>query len=265
MAEAGVALPAVGVEDPQRRPPPWWAGAIARDDHLRSLADDVAPEPDPRSAGELEPDPRRFSDRALEAPGAAWRLEHDERDPGSPGERRDPRESITESRSRGTGRWSCRSLRGSHAAGQVDDEQVHRPTREQRAGDRQPLLGIVRGQDDQPLRLDAAGHRLDGIEGCSEVQPGHDRARSLGLRGEPQGQRGSAARDVAAHREPHPARNPAGSEDRIELGEAGRVDPVGVRQRRGGRPEIGNLERHRRERADDLAGEPGRRCTPARP
>ena len=42
VAEAGVALSAVGVEDLQRRPPPWWAGAVARDDHLRSLTDDVA-------------------------------------------------------------------------------------------------------------------------------------------------------------------------------------------------------------------------------
>ena len=68
MAEAGVALPAVGVEDPQRRPPPWWAGAVARDDHLRSLADDVPSEPDPRSTGQLEADPGCLADRGIEAP-----------------------------------------------------------------------------------------------------------------------------------------------------------------------------------------------------
>ena len=62
VAEAGVALSAVGIENSQRRPPPRWAGAIARDDHLRSLADDVAPEPDPRPTGELEADPGRLAD-----------------------------------------------------------------------------------------------------------------------------------------------------------------------------------------------------------
>jgi hypothetical protein len=66
VAEAGVALSAVGVEDPQRRPPPGWTGAIARDDHLRSLADDVSSEPNPRSTGELEADPGRLADGCRE-------------------------------------------------------------------------------------------------------------------------------------------------------------------------------------------------------
>ena len=101
MAEAGVPLSAIGVEDPQRRPPPRRAGAVARDDHLRSLADDVTPEADPRSTGKLEADSGGLADGALELAGAAGRrLEHDERDPGTPGERRDPGESIAESRSR---------------------------------------------------------------------------------------------------------------------------------------------------------------------
>jgi hypothetical protein len=154
MAEAGVALPAVGVEDPQRRPPPWWAGAVARDDHLRSLADDVSTEPDPRSTGELEPNPGRLTDGRFEAPWppARW-LEHDERDPGPPRERRDPGESIAESRPRGARPRGVRR-RGAHRRNgappsrQVDDEQVHRPAREQGAGDRQALLRIRGRQHD---------------------------------------------------------------------------------------------------------------------
>jgi hypothetical protein len=212
VAEAGVTLSALGVEDPQRRPPPRWAGAIARDDHLRSLADDVTPEPDPRSTGELEPDAGRLADgprepmlrkRAARSGRPARsarlaprrRLEHHERDPGPPGERREPSESIAESRSRDVGGGIRRSLgagggfRASPVTRQIDDEQVHRPPREQRAGDGQALLGIGGGQDDEPLRLDAAGHRLHGIQRRREIQPGHDRARGLGLRDEPQGQR----------------------------------------------------------------------------
>jgi hypothetical protein len=269
MAEAGVALSAVGVEDLQRRPPPWWAGAVARDDHLRSLADDVASEADPRSPGELQPDAGRLADgrgqpaRSLGAGARRW-LEHDERDPGPSRKRGETAESIAESRSRNA----------RPSAGQVDDEQVHRPAGEQRAGDRQALLGLGRGQDDEPLRLHAAGDCLHGIERRREVQPGRDRACRLGLRDEPQGQRGPAARDVATDREAHPARDAAGAEDGIELGEAGRVDAVGIDRRLALR--IGVLERHGGERADHLAGEarsatseaipaePGRRRTPAR-
>jgi hypothetical protein len=263
-AEAGVAFTAVGVQDPQRRSPPWWTGAIARDDHLRSLADDVAPEPDPRSTGELETDPRRFADRTFEAAGAVWWLEHDERDPRPPRECGHACEAIAESRFGAAGTRSCGSMCGRLAAGQVDDEQVDGPTCEQRAGDGQALLGIVRSQDDEPFRLDPAGHRLDGIERGREIQPRHDRPGGLGLRDESQGQRGSAARDVTAHREPHPARHAARPEDRIELGEAGRMDAVGVARRSRGRSEVRRLERDRRKRADHLAGKSGRRRTPAR-
>ena len=275
MAKAGVALPAVGVEDPQRRPPPGWAGAIARDDHLRSLADDVTTEPDPRRPGELEANPGRLADRSRESglrallaapagrpggrPGDRRRLEDDQGDVRPPGERRDPRESIAESRSRAALSRAVDPLRR-----QVDDEQVDRPTREQRAGDRQPFLRVRGRQHDQPLRLDAAGHGLDRVERCREVQPGHDGARGLGLRDEPQRQRRPPARDVATHRQPHPARHATGSQDRIELGEAGRVNPVRVGHRCSERPEVGGLEWHRCEGAHDLAGEPGRRRAPAR-
>jgi hypothetical protein len=272
VAEAGVALSAVGIEDSQRRPPAWWAGAIARDDHLRSLADDVAPEPDPRSTGELQANAGRLADgcrqpalRALPRAGPAGgrsgdrrRLEDDERDSGPPGERRHPRQSIAESRSR-------------HAASpsrQVDDEQVHRPTREQRARDRQAFEGFGGRQHDEPFRLDAASHRLDGIERRREVQPGHDQAPRLGLRDEPQGQGRPAARDVAPNREPHPTRHATRTEDRIQLGEAGRMDLVRIARRTLGgfvhRPEIRRFKGHGGERPHGLAGEPGRRRSPAR-
>jgi len=55
--EAGVALAAVGVEDPELRPPARRTEAVPRDHHLRPLADDVATEADPAAPGELEPEP----------------------------------------------------------------------------------------------------------------------------------------------------------------------------------------------------------------
>ncbi len=263
MAEAGVAFAAVGVEDPQRRSPPWWAGAIARDDHLRSLADDVTTEPDPRASLKLEADSGRLADRGIEAPRPpARRIQDNEADPGPPCECREPPESIAESRPRDAARLTAARLDG-----QVDDEQVHGPAREQRARDREALLGVRGRQHDQPLRLDAAGHRLDGIERSREVQPRDDRARRLGRGHEPQCQRRSPARDVAAHREAHAARDATRPEDRIELGEAGRMDTIGIDRPlargaagRTARPigRIGILEWDGRERSDDLAREAAR-------
>ena len=128
MAEASVPLPAVGVEDPQRRPPSRWPRAVAPDHHLRSLADDVAPEPDPRPPRELEPDAGRLADggpqpvaRSRLRAGCGRRLEDDEGDAGPPGERGEPAQSIAESRSHPA----------DAPARQVDDQQVDRPSREQ--------------------------------------------------------------------------------------------------------------------------------------
>ena len=56
-AEAGVTLTAFRVEDPERRPAPRRAVPVAGDQRLGSLADDVATEPDPRAAGELQAKP----------------------------------------------------------------------------------------------------------------------------------------------------------------------------------------------------------------
>ena len=66
-AEAGVALAALRVEDPEGRPPPRRAVAVAGDQRLRPLADDVASEPDPRPPGELEAEAGRLGDGGRQA------------------------------------------------------------------------------------------------------------------------------------------------------------------------------------------------------
>src|SRR5438034_8903256 len=60
--EAGVPLSSIRVKDPDRRPPARRAGPVATDDHLRSLADDVPSEADPRAPGELQADAGGFAD-----------------------------------------------------------------------------------------------------------------------------------------------------------------------------------------------------------
>jgi hypothetical protein len=238
-AEAGIALAAVGVEDLERGSPARWAGPIAGDDHLRSLSDDVPAEPDPRSAGQFQADAGRLADGGSEtgACGRPRRLEHDDRDPGTARERGHSGEAIGEP---GSAWRACR---------QVDDQQVDRAAGKKRAGDRQTLLGVGRRHDDEPGQLDPARHGLHRVERRREVQPRDDRAGRLRLGREPERERRPPARGVATQRDAHPARHPAGPEDRVELGEARREDVVRVGSRLGD----GRFERHRGERPHDLA------------
>ncbi len=175
VAEAGVALAAVGVEDPQFRPPPRRAESVPRDHHLRPLADDVATEADPGAPGELQPEAGRLRDGVAEPAPRGGRLEEDEKRGGPPGERGEAVETIGDA---GGPRAPLESRR------QVDDEEVHRPATQEAARDRQALVEAVRRDDDEPLETDSAGDRLDRVEAPAGVQPGDDRTARLGLRDE---------------------------------------------------------------------------------
>jgi hypothetical protein len=140
------------------------------------------------------------------------------------------------------------------ACWQVQDEQVDGATCEQRRGDRQALVEVDRRDDDEPLEADAAGHRLDGIEGLSQVQPRGDRARRLGLRDGPQCKRRLAARPRPAERDARGSRQAARPKDGVERREPGRDDATGRRTTRKRRL-LDDLrrERRRRQRAYDVA------------
>ena len=172
--ETDVPLAALGVEDPERRPAPRRAVAVVRDERLGSLPDDVAAEPDPRPASQLEPDAGRLAATAVARP------------PPSPGASRIS-SRVSARRASAASRWSrspslpgCRPRQST--ARQVEDEQVDRPTGQQAARDRQPLIEAVRGDHDEPLEVDATGDRLDRVEAARQVEPGHDRALGPGLR-----------------------------------------------------------------------------------
>jgi hypothetical protein len=199
--------------DPVRRPPARRAGPVSTDRHLRPLADDVATEPDPARPGQLQADAGRLADGAGKRRGEIRWLEDDEGDAGTACERAEAPEPVRDRRRRGRPRQPRR---------QVDDEEIDRPARQQRAGDRDPLLRVGRGHDDEPLRANPAGDGLDRVERRGEVQPGHDRPGRLGLRGEPQGERRPAAREVAPELDAHAPRHATRAEDRVEGGEPGR-------------------------------------------
>ena len=224
--EAGVPLPAVGIEDPEGRPPAGRAGAVAGDHDLRGLADHVPPKADPGLPGELQADPRPLPDRGGHGCHEPGRLQDEEGDPCPPGQGRKPAKAVRE---------PGRPFRPGR---QVHDEEVHGPAGEERARDREPLLRAGRGEDDEPLGLDAAGHGLHRVECRREVQPGDDGATGLRLRGEPEGERGPPAREVPSEREAHPSGKPARPEDGVQLREPGREDAGRVRRRRQPPPEV---------------------------
>ena len=172
-AQAGVAIVALRVEDSELRPPPRRAEVIPRDDHLRSLADDVPPEAYPRSPGELESHPGRFRDRGPKPGPQAGRLEQDEEGLRPAGEGGEAMEPIPH-----PGRTGCQF----ESRRQIDDEEIDGPPGEQCRRDRQPLLEVVRGDEDEPLEAHAAADGLDRVEAPTEVDPGGDRAGGLRLR-----------------------------------------------------------------------------------
>lgn len=156
MAETGVALATVRVEDPERRPSPRRPVAVAGDQCLGALPDDVASETDPRAPRELEAEPGRFGNGRGQAAAEPRWLEDDEERLRTPGERREPTETVGDPGGTVRGRQP--------AAGQVEDEQVDRAPGQQRPADRQAFVERLGGDDHEPLEPDAARNGLDRVE-----------------------------------------------------------------------------------------------------
>ena len=124
-AETGVPFTALGVEDPEGRPLARWPVSVAGDHGLRALADDVAPEPDPGPSGQFQAETGRLGHGGREAAGGSRRLEDDEDRVRPSGERGQAPEPVGD---------AGRTVRGGEpAAGQVQEEQVHRATGQQAA------------------------------------------------------------------------------------------------------------------------------------
>ena len=120
----------------------------------------------------------------------------------------------------GGGRAGVRALR------QIDDEQVHRSTGHQCAGDREALVQRFRREDDEPVQPNPAGDRLDRVEAPGEVQPGDDRAVDLGLCREPERECRLAGARLAPERHARAARQATRTDDRVEARKAGPDDPL---------------------------------------
>jgi hypothetical protein len=132
-AEAGIALAAVGIEDPEGGPAAGRADPAAGDENFGGLADHVPPQADPGCPGELEADARPLPDRGGHRRHEAGRLQDEEADPGPPGEGGEAAQAIREPR--------CPVRPGR----KVHDEEIHGPPGQERTRDREALLGAGRG------------------------------------------------------------------------------------------------------------------------
>jgi hypothetical protein len=207
---------------------------IPGNNHLRPLSDDVTAQPNPRPTDQFQPEPDRLAQRAGDALGQARWLEHDEEAAGPTSERGETMEAIRHSGRPSAGcSWPFRTgVFRPEDGGQVNEEEVHRPTLQQGAGDAETLVQRLRRQDDEPLQPNAARDGLDGIEGAGEIQVGDDRATNLRLRGQGQRESGLAAGCVAVHGDARKPRDPARPQDRVQRREPGMDDPPIVDFRR---------------------------------
>jgi len=222
-AKAGVALTALRVEDPERGPLARRPVSIAGDQDFRPLTDDVPSEPDPGTPDEFQAQAGGLGHGGGQAAAGTERLEDDEDRVRSSGEGGQATEPVGDA-----GRVVRRR---EPSARQVQEEQVHRATGQQRAGDGQALVQGRRGDDDEPLQVDAAGDGLHRIEGSGKIQPGHHGTLCLGLRRDPEREGGPAAGAVAADGDTGRSGQTAGPQDRIERRESGVDDAVVVRRR----------------------------------
>ena len=161
--------------------------------------------------------PVAWSTAVVSPPRKPGRVEDEQQGLRAPGERGESMEAVGDLRRR--------VRAGQPPARQIQHEQVHRPTGEQAARDRQALVQAGRGDDHEPFESKAAGDRLDRVEAARQVQPGDDRPPRLGLRRGPQRERRPAAGPVATERDAGRGRQATRAEDRIERREPGVDDP----------------------------------------
>jgi hypothetical protein len=222
--QAGIAQAALRVQDPQLRGPTRRPEPVPRHEDLRPLADHVTPQPDPRPPAQLQSQRGDLGEGTGQGGGKARRLQDDQLNACSPGQRSQPAESLCQS-----GRDSS-SIQGPGL--QVQQQQVHGSILEEHRRHRQRFLERARRQDDQPVQLDAPSHGLDRIQASGQVQVCRDPSGSLGLGHGLEREGRLAAGPVAVECGGRVARQTTQSEDRVQGAEAGGYRPIRCRRQR---------------------------------
>jgi len=249
--QAGIAQPAIRVQDSHLRRSPGWREPIPGHADLDPLPHHVSPQSNPRSAAQLQPQRSDLAEGTGQSGGKARRLQDEHLDAGSTSQGSQSAESLRHGRCRYPG-----SLQGPRR--QVQQQHVHRSVLEEHRRHRQRLLQRIRRQDDEPVQLDAPSHGLDRIQASGQIQIGRDPSRGLDLGHRLQRERRHPAGPLAAQGSGRGAWQPAQSEDRIQSPKAGGYRPIrSVRQaaRRARRPvrvEDRTRPRRHRQRPHDL-------------
>ena len=257
--QAGIAQPALCVQDSQlrrtaRRPKP-----IPRHADLSPLPHHVPAQPNPGSPAQLQPQRRNLGESAGQGGGKAGWLQNEQLDARSTGQGSQSAETLGQVRRRNP---------GAHEPGrQIQQQQVHRSILEKHGRHRQRLLERIRRQDDEPLELNAPGNGLHRIQASGQIQIRRDPAGSLGPGHGLQRERRLPAGPIAVQGRGCGARQTAQPQDRIQGAKAGRYRPI----RRGRqaarqhlRVDIRTRPRGHRQRPHHFNSPRWESCAPAR-
>lgn len=208
-------LPRVEVADGQLGGAARCAAPIADDGHGRPLPDHVPPDPDPAAPLELQAQAAAFPQRTVERVRQAHGLEGQEprSDPPGMGRQASQEDGVPDGQ----------------ASGEVQDQEIHGPSGEERAGQPEAFVGASGPDEHEPAQVHASSDRFQRVERAREVQPGDDRAGGLGLSHAAKGECRLARGAPAPERGARPAGQAAQGQDRIQAREAGRDDLRGER------------------------------------
>jgi hypothetical protein len=212
--QAGIAQPALRVENSQFRRPARRPEPIPCHANLGSLPYHVSPQSNPRSTAQLQPQRSDLAESTRQGGRKARRLQNEQLHAGSTGHRSQSTESIRQFR--------CRNPCSLHRPGlEVQQQQVDGSILEEHRRHGQRLFQRIRRQNHQPVELDAPSHSFDRIQTPGQVQVRHDPAGGLGLSHRLQRERRLAAGPIAMEGGGRGERQTAQPEDLIQGAKAG--------------------------------------------
>jgi hypothetical protein len=217
--QAGIAQPALRVEDSQFRRPTRRPEPIPCHANFGSLPYHVSPQPNPRSMTQFQPQCGDLAESTRQGGRKARRLQNEQLHAGSTSHRSQPAESIRQFR--------CRNPCPLHGPGlEVQQQQVDGSILEEHRRHGQRLFQRIRRQNDQPVELDAPSHSFDRVQTAGQVQVRHDPAGGLGLSYRLQRKRRLATGPIAMEGGGRGERQTAQSKDLIQGAKAGGYRPI---------------------------------------
>jgi hypothetical protein len=217
--QAGIAQPALRVENSQFRRPARRPEPIPCHANLGSLPYHVSPQPNPRSTAQLQPQCGDLAESTRQGGRKTRRLQDEQLHARSTSHRSQPAKSIRQFRC-----WNPCSI---HRPGlEVQQQQVDGSILEEHRRHGQRLFQRIRRQNDQPVELDAPSHSFDRIQTAGQVQVRHDPAGGLGLSHRLQCERRLATGPIAMEGGGRGERQTAQSKDLIQGAKAGGYRPI---------------------------------------